>query len=98
MLSISIAFIVSFLPYLGLVTWRTLAVKYEVDLLSDSGLIAYQIFIRSFLISSAVNPLIYGFLNNEFRQFVTTLCRNCCCCCCCNKKQTENKTQQSQST
>lgn len=98
MLSISIAFIVSFLPYLGLVTWRTLAVKYEVDLLSDSGLIAYQIFIRSFLISSAVNPLIYGFLNNEFRQFVTTLFRKCCCCCCYNKKQTENKTQESQST
>ena len=79
MIAITIAFIVSFLPYLALVTWRTVATEYEVDVLSDPELLAFQIFIRSFLISSAVNPMIYGFLNTEFRKFI--LNRLCCCCC-----------------
>ncbi|CAC5377600.1 unnamed protein product [Mytilus coruscus] len=77
MIAITIAFIVSFLPYLALVTWRTIATDYEVDVLSDPELLAFQIFIRSFLISSAVNPLIYGFLNSEFRRFIYQ--RVCCC-------------------
>lgn len=86
-LSISIAFVVSFLPYLGLVTWRTLAKEHEVHLLSKAAYCTYQIFIRSFLISSALNPLIYGFLNTEFRGFVKTICQKCCCCCCYMKKK-----------
>lgn len=89
-LSISVAFVVSFLPYLGLVTWRTLAKKHELHLLSDAAYCAYQIFIRSFLISSAVNPLIYGFLNTEFRNFVKTICQKCCCCCCYKKTKKNN--------
>lgn len=97
MLSISIAFIVSFLPYLGLVTWRTLAEEHEFHLFSDAAYCAYQIFIRSFLISSAVNPLIYGFFNTEFRNFVKTICQKCCCCCCYKKKQTTHKQEHSAS-
>ncbi|XP_061183163.1 cholecystokinin receptor type A-like [Saccostrea echinata] len=76
MLSITVAFIVSFLPYLALMTWRTLSKEYEPNLFSKSELVAFQIFIRSFLINSAVNPLIYGFLNTEFRNFVIA----CVCC------------------
>ncbi|XP_062568496.1 D(2)-like dopamine receptor [Saccostrea cucullata] len=76
MLSITIAFIVSFLPYLSLMTWRTLSKEFEPNLFSKSELVAFQIFIRSFLINSAVNPLIYGFLNTEFRSFIIA----CFCC------------------
>lgn len=70
MLSITVAFIISFLPYLSLMTWRTLSKEYEPNLFSKSEMVAFQIFIRSFLINSAANPLIYGFLNTEFRSFV----------------------------
>lgn len=80
MMSITIAFIISFLPYLGLVTWRTLAKDYEINLLNKGELVAFQIGIRSFLINSAVNPLIYGFLNTEFRHFaLSVLCGICGC-------------------
>ncbi|XP_061183164.1 cholecystokinin receptor type A-like [Saccostrea echinata] len=76
MLSITVAYVISFLPYLCLVTWRTVAKGYEPNLLSKSELVAFQIFLRSFLINNAVNPLIYGFLNTEFRHFIFA----CFCC------------------
>lgn len=76
MLSITIAFIISFLPYLALMTWRTLSKEYEPNLFNKSEMVAFQIFIRSFLINSAMNPLIYGFLNTEFRNFIIA----CVCC------------------
>lgn len=76
MLSITAAFVISFLPYLILMTWRTLSKEYEPNLFSKSEMVAFQIFIRSFLINSAANPLIYGFLNTEFRNFVIA----CICC------------------
>lgn len=82
MLFISLAFAMSFLPYLGLITWRTLAPNYERNLLSKSELIVFNIFIRSWMISSVVNPLIYGFFNKDFRSFVSLFLRRCCCCFC----------------
>lgn len=82
MLLISMAFILSFLPYLGLVTWATLQSKYEGEILSKSELVTFNICLRSWLISSVVNPLIYGFFNTDFRLFVSRLLRNCFCCLC----------------
>ncbi|KAJ8322260.1 hypothetical protein KUTeg_000731 [Tegillarca granosa] len=80
MMSITIAFVISFLPYLGLITWRTLVKDYEINLLNKSELVAFQIGIRSFLINSAANPIIYGFLNTEFRHFaLSVLCGICGC-------------------
>lgn len=80
-LSISIAFVLSFLPYLSLVTWRTLAKDYEPNLLSEPAMVAFQLFLRSFLISSACNPIIYGFLNSEFKEMVVKAIRRVCCFC-----------------
>jgi hypothetical protein len=34
------------------------------------------------MISSVVNPLIYGFFNKDFRSFVSLFLRRCCCCFC----------------
>jgi hypothetical protein len=83
MLLISMAFIIlSFLPYLGLVTWETLQSKYEGEILSKSELVTFNICLRSWLISSVVNPLIYGFFNTDFRLFVSRLLRSCFCCLC----------------
>ena len=84
MLVITAVFVLSFLPYLVLVVWRIFQSGYEVDILSDSGLVAFQIGIRSFLLNSAINPLLYGFFNPKFKTFFyVTFCP------CCAKKQGE---------
>ncbi|XP_069106065.1 cholecystokinin receptor type A-like [Argopecten irradians] len=88
-ISISVAFVLSFLPYLSLVTWRTLASDYEPNLLSESAMVAFQLFLRSFLISSASNPVIYGFLNTEFKEMALRALRRVCCFCC-KKKDTKD--------
>lgn len=51
MLLISMAFILSFLPYLGLVTWETLQSKYEGEILLKSELVTFNSCLRSWLIS-----------------------------------------------
>ena len=94
MLSISIAFIISFVPYLALITWRTLSKDYEPNLFSESQLVAFQIGVRSFLLSSACNPLIYGFLNTEFQNFVLSVF---CCCFECTKERNKKKSETSNS-
>ena len=91
-ISITVAFIVSFLPHLSLVTWRTLSKDYEVNVLSGAGLILFQLFIRSNLFSSACNPVIYGFLNTEFKNMIVDYLKKVCCCCKRNSKNTESST------
>lgn len=80
MLAITIAFVLSFLPYLGLVTWRTLEQEHEESNMSVSAVVAYNLFIRSWLLSSVVNPMIYGFFNPDFRVFVANIFRGCFHC------------------
>lgn len=69
MLVITIFYIVGYLPYLVLVIWRIFQKSYEGDILSDAGLVGFNIGIRSYLINSAVNPILYGFFNDNFRKF-----------------------------
>ena len=69
MLVITIFFIVGYLPYLVLVIWRIFQSGYEGDILSDPGLVGFNIGIRSYLIPSCVNPLLYGGFNGNFRKF-----------------------------
>lgn len=77
-LSITGAFIVSFLPYLSLMVWQTLSDDFMH--LFGANLVVFEIFIRSWLLNSVVNPIIYGFFNYHFREFILSLlCRICCC-------------------
>ena len=78
MLAITVVFVLSFLPYLILVLWRLFQTGYEVDILSDAGLVAFQIGIRSYLLNSAANPLLYGFFNPKFRTFFYSWFCPCC--------------------
>ena len=78
MLTITVVFVLSFLPYLILILWRLFQSGYEVDLLSDAGLVAFQIGIRSYLLNSATNPLLYGFFNPKFRTFFYSWFCPCC--------------------
>lgn len=79
---ISIAFILSFLPYLILATLSTLSTEHEANYLSKSELVVCQIFVRSFLFNSVCNPFIYGLLNTEFKKmFLSGLKKICCFMC-----------------
>ncbi|KAL3887990.1 hypothetical protein ACJMK2_000375 [Sinanodonta woodiana] len=77
MLVITVTFIVSFLPYLCLMLWRSLLSGYEVNQMTDLQLIFFSIGIRSYFLNSAMNPMIYGFFNSQFRKFFTRFCCTC---------------------
>ena len=70
MISITAAFIVSCLPYLGLVIWRSFEGDHEINFISDDELIFYEIGIRSYLLQNSINPILYGVLNEKFRRFI----------------------------
>ncbi|KAL3887972.1 hypothetical protein ACJMK2_000357 [Sinanodonta woodiana] len=75
---ITVTFVVSFLPYLCLVAWRSLSADYDLNKMTDLQLIFFSIAIRSYFINSAINPIIYGFYNSQFREFVVSVCTACC--------------------
>ncbi|XP_060066071.1 alpha-2B adrenergic receptor-like [Ylistrum balloti] len=86
-LSISIAFVLSFLPYLCLVIWSTLFITYDPNDFTPAQLVASELFHRSFLFNCALNPIIYGFLNTEFKKMVFGQCAKVFCCCCKSKQK-----------
>ncbi|XP_045177910.2 D(2) dopamine receptor-like [Mercenaria mercenaria] len=65
---ITIAFVISFLPFYILVIVRQSDSNF-VSGMSKSWLPAYHLFLRSYLLSSAVNPFIYSFCNAQFREY-----------------------------
>ena len=69
---ITLAYIISFLPYYILVIIRQ-SDRGFVSQLSDGGYMAYHFFLRSYQLSSAINPIIYSFCNAQFRTFVRDL-------------------------
>ncbi|XP_045177868.2 muscarinic acetylcholine receptor M4-like [Mercenaria mercenaria] len=65
---ITIAYVISFLPFYILVIIRQSDSNF-VPKMSKSGLAFYHLFLRSYLLSSAVNPFIYSFCNSQFREY-----------------------------
>ena len=95
MLSVTIVFILSFLPYLALTVWRFYKDEHESNILSDTDLVLFQIGIRSIFLNNSLNPVIYGGFNSQFRAFFYRVF----CCCCFAKKAKRKKTRdQSDST
>ncbi|KAK3584529.1 hypothetical protein CHS0354_039263 [Potamilus streckersoni] len=78
MLVITVTFIMSFIPYLCLVVWRSLSTEYVVTKMTDVQRIFYVIGLRSFFLNSAFNPMIYGFFNSKFRNFFAGVCCDFC--------------------
>ncbi|XP_041361652.1 orexin receptor type 2-like [Gigantopelta aegis] len=64
---ITLVFVLSFLPHLGLMAARGIH-KVMFDSLSPGATAAYNFFLRSYFINSASNPIIYGFCNLRFRM------------------------------
>lgn len=77
--AVTTIFIVSFLPHLCLMLARFLKPSLY-DNLSDSGFVLYNIFLRSYLASSVLNPFIYGCLNRKFRYHCCLILRAILCC------------------
>ena len=65
---ITLAYIVSFLPFYVLAITRQVYSGF-VSELDGAGYMTYLVFLRSYLLSSAINPIIYSFCNAQFRTF-----------------------------
>ena len=71
---ITLAYIISFFPYYIVAILRQSQPRF-VNQLSDGGHMAYHLFLRSYQLSSAINPIIYSFCNAKFRSFTVGLFR-----------------------
>ena len=82
--AVTLVFVLSFLPYLILMLLRGVIHDFDHSLSGSVQLNFYNIFVRSYLLNSAANPVIYGVFNAKFRLEVVTLFRKmtsllCCC-------------------
>ncbi|XP_046581577.1 cholecystokinin receptor-like [Haliotis rubra] len=69
MLLVTVAFIVSYIPHVVLQMTRRLDSGFEARVhCNKSASAAYKLFLRSFFLNSAINPIIYGFYNTRFRR------------------------------
>ncbi|XP_052770197.1 muscarinic acetylcholine receptor M2-like [Mya arenaria] len=65
---ITLAYIVSFLPFYVIAIFRQTDSTF-VSRMDGAGYMAYHLCLRSYLLSSAINPIIYSFCNSQFRIF-----------------------------
>ncbi|XP_062615183.1 orexin receptor type 2-like [Saccostrea cucullata] len=70
--AITIAFIVSYLPFLAVMILRNVVKGLEKDM-SPVGEVFYKFCLKSFFINNAINPLIYSFLCRKFKQDVKAM-------------------------
>ncbi|XP_052097255.1 gonadotropin-releasing hormone receptor-like [Mytilus californianus] len=64
---VTIVFMGSFVPYCVIVIIRALDKSYYNEL-STAGKAVYNLFLRNYMLSSSLNPIIYCFLSIQFRQ------------------------------
>lgn len=69
---VTVVFVLSFLPFLTVMVVRNIVKNFE-QLLSPTAEIFYKFCLKSYFINNAVNPVIYSFLNIQFRQDVKKL-------------------------
>jgi len=74
MVMITIVFLLSFVPYISLCLWRLVEARHERLFLSDASLVFFNIGLRSHLLNSSLNPVIYGIFNSNFRKFYFKFC------------------------
>ena len=86
---VTLAFMISFTPFLVILIIRYTNPKYEHSL-DKNGKIVYYVFLRSYLINSMVNPFIYGFMNARFRSLVKAMFKKIFCSKCCSKNLEES--------
>ena len=65
--AVTFAYVASFLPFLVIVIHRTFHPLSWTNL-SPQAEMAYHVFLRSYLLNCAINPVIYSFFNDQFRR------------------------------
>lgn len=73
MFMVSLVAIVSFIPVLSLLFIRSVD-KTFVESLDNTERTVYNFFLRSYLVNSAINPLIYGIFDAKFRNSCKMIC------------------------
>ena len=63
---VSLVFMLSFVPYVVIVEIRNRNPKHYPSL-SKTGKMIYHLFLRTYFLNSAMNPVIYSFLSEQFR-------------------------------
>lgn len=76
---VTLIFVLSFVPYLAIVTMRYVN-RDMVKFMTPVELTIFNLTLRSYLLNSAVNPIVYCFLNRQFRMkvkifFVSIFCK-----------------------
>ncbi|XP_052761484.1 cholecystokinin receptor type A-like [Mya arenaria] len=74
LLLITATYIISFLPYLVVVSLRYVNPDFYKELSVDKRIV-YHVFLRTYFLNSVISPFIYGFVNKKFRTFF----KNCVC-------------------
>ncbi|KAL4218165.1 hypothetical protein ACF0H5_022901 [Mactra antiquata] len=67
MFLISIAFVLSYLPFLCLLLARSVISDFD-EAMSETERAVYKFFLRSYFLNYAINPFIYGISDSKFRQ------------------------------
>ncbi|XP_050415340.1 orexin receptor type 2 [Patella vulgata] len=67
MFFMTLTFIVSCLPYILISICRTIIESFESNL-TNTEAVFFELGLKTYIISSAVNPYIYGFSNGQFKQ------------------------------
>ncbi|KAL3892213.1 hypothetical protein ACJMK2_004444 [Sinanodonta woodiana] len=64
---VTLSYVISFLPFLVIVTIRSVKpdIYYKMTFVESS---IYNLFLRSYFLNNAINPILYGFLNKQFRK------------------------------
>ena len=82
--AVTVAYIISFLPFLILMVIRSVKKDFE-DNLTPAQEVGFKFCVKSYFINNAINPVIYSFLNINFRKdaksMLTRMLAACCCFC-----------------
>ena len=76
---VTIAYILSFIPFVIIVVVRSASGPHLYTRLSDTERSLWDLFLRSYVINCAVNPVLYGFFNKDFRKNMIKFFSDCLC-------------------
>lgn len=75
---VTFSYVMTFLPFVVIAIHRSIHPSFYPTL-TDSAKMAYQVFLRSYLLNCCINPIIYSFLNTEFRKRCASLFKQGVC-------------------
>ena len=86
MLTITIVFIISYLPFIIISLADSSDIDYWKDM-TTSQQVFTDFMLRFYLINNMANAIIYSFWDERFRREVILIIIKLCCCCCKRKRQ-----------